>query len=150
MPWVDEVTEITCMALIFGQATFWRSRDRAAPAIGQPACALSRPTVASQQSPAIAPRSYVCQFPTSILGYACAKTPYTTILSLILLHVFPSLDTPLGQLRRQTTAKMISDNDLYTLAIFLGSAAMLLIIVYHFLEVNSTKKPAAGAKAKST
>ncbi|PQK14012.1 hypothetical protein BB8028_0004g09430 [Beauveria bassiana] len=45
---------------------------------------------------------------------------------------------------------MISDNDLYTLAIFLGSAAMLLIIVYHFLEVNSTKTPVTGAKVKST
>lgn len=32
---------------------------------------------------------------------------------------------------------MISDNDLYTLAIFLGSLAMLLIILYHFLEVNA-------------
>ena len=32
---------------------------------------------------------------------------------------------------------MISDDDLYRLAIFLGSAAMLLIILYHFLEVNS-------------
>ncbi len=45
---------------------------------------------------------------------------------------------------------MISDNDLYTLAIFLGSAAMILIIVYHFLEVNSTKKPVTAVKAKST
>jgi len=33
---------------------------------------------------------------------------------------------------------MISDNDLYSLAIFLGSAAMLLIILYHYLEVNAT------------
>lgn len=32
---------------------------------------------------------------------------------------------------------MISDNDLYRLAIFLGSAAMVLIILYHFVEVNS-------------
>ena len=32
---------------------------------------------------------------------------------------------------------MISDNDLYTLAIFLGSLSMLLIVLYHFLEVNS-------------
>lgn len=33
---------------------------------------------------------------------------------------------------------MISDNDLYTLAIFLGSLSMLLIVLYHFLEVNSS------------
>ncbi len=32
---------------------------------------------------------------------------------------------------------MISDDDLYTLAIFLGCLAMLLIVLYHFLEVNA-------------
>jgi len=32
---------------------------------------------------------------------------------------------------------MISDNELYTLSIFLGSCAMLLIVLYHFLEVNA-------------
>ena len=32
---------------------------------------------------------------------------------------------------------MISDEQLYTLAIFVGSAAMILIVVYHFLEVNA-------------
>ena len=36
---------------------------------------------------------------------------------------------------------MISDDDLYRLAIFLGSAAMLLIILYHFLEVNAVEEP---------
>ncbi|EUC31865.1 hypothetical protein COCVIDRAFT_91910 [Bipolaris victoriae FI3] len=50
---------------------------------------------------------------------------------------------------------MITDSQLYSLAIFLGSAAMLLIVVYHFLEVNSDdhkveEKPrAAGAKVKA-
>jgi oligosaccharyl transferase complex subunit OST4 len=50
---------------------------------------------------------------------------------------------------------MISDNQLYSLAIFLGSAAMILIVLYHFLEVNSeghvaAEKPkAAAAKIKS-
>jgi oligosaccharyl transferase complex subunit OST4 len=37
---------------------------------------------------------------------------------------------------------MISDDDLYRLAIFLGSAAMLLIILYHFLEINAVEEPA--------
>lgn len=37
---------------------------------------------------------------------------------------------------------MISDNDLYSLAIFLGSVSMLLIVVYHFLEVNKQDEPA--------
>ncbi|KAK5948455.1 hypothetical protein OHC33_010489 [Knufia fluminis] len=32
---------------------------------------------------------------------------------------------------------MISDSQLYTLALFLGSASMLLIVLYHFLEVNA-------------
>mgnify|MGYP001940501494 CR=1 FL=1 len=32
---------------------------------------------------------------------------------------------------------MISDAQLYSLAIFLGSAAMLMIILYHFLEINA-------------
>ena len=32
---------------------------------------------------------------------------------------------------------MISDAQLYSLAIFLGSAAMLMIVLYHFLEINS-------------
>ena len=35
---------------------------------------------------------------------------------------------------------MISDDELYSLAIFLGSASMLLIVVYHFLEVNTKDK----------
>lgn len=36
---------------------------------------------------------------------------------------------------------MISDNALYTLAILLGSISMLLIVFYHFLEINSTIDP---------
>ncbi|GAQ03038.1 hypothetical protein ALT_0359 [Aspergillus lentulus] len=32
---------------------------------------------------------------------------------------------------------MISDDDLYRLAIFLGSCAMMMIVLYHFLEVNA-------------
>jgi oligosaccharyl transferase complex subunit OST4 len=36
---------------------------------------------------------------------------------------------------------MISDDDLYRLAIFLGSAAMLLIVLYHFLEINAVEEP---------
>ncbi|KAJ0168131.1 hypothetical protein CTA2_9620 [Colletotrichum tanaceti] len=45
-------------------------------------------------------------------------------------------------------ATMISDNDLYRLAIFLGSAAMVLIIFYHFVEVN--KEEELPAKAVGT
>jgi dolichyl-diphosphooligosaccharide---protein glycosyltransferase subunit 4 len=42
---------------------------------------------------------------------------------------------------------MISDDELYRLAIFLGSAAMLLIILYHFLEINAVEDP-TDAKSK--
>ncbi|KAF2746500.1 hypothetical protein M011DRAFT_404506, partial [Sporormia fimetaria CBS 119925] len=44
---------------------------------------------------------------------------------------------------RLPTATMITDSQLYSLAIFLGSAAMLLIVLYHFLEVNSEDHVAA-------
>jgi hypothetical protein len=57
---------------------------------------------------------------------------------------------------------MISDGDLYRLAIFLGSCAMMMIVLYHFLDVNArddqeestdstSAKPArATVKATST
>ena len=41
---------------------------------------------------------------------------------------------------------MITDNDLYSLAIFLGSLAMLLIVLYHFLEVNAKDEDTDGEK----
>lgn len=44
---------------------------------------------------------------------------------------------------------MISDDDLYTLAIFLGSLAMLLIILYHFLEVNAIDETPAQPGGKT-
>ncbi len=44
---------------------------------------------------------------------------------------------------------MISDNDLYSLAVFLGSASMVLIVVYHYFEVNAADKlPEAAKKAQ--
>ncbi|KFY23659.1 hypothetical protein V491_02457 [Pseudogymnoascus sp. VKM F-3775] len=58
-------------------------------------------------------------------------------------------------------ANMISDDELYALAIFLGSAAMLMIVLYHFLEANSVEdvdaktgvpvaEATSGSKAKPT
>lgn len=32
---------------------------------------------------------------------------------------------------------MISDDDLYRLALFLGSCSMMMVVLYHFLEVNA-------------
>ncbi|PGH09729.1 hypothetical protein GX51_00409 [Blastomyces parvus] len=40
---------------------------------------------------------------------------------------------------------MISDAQLYQLAIFLGSCAMLLIVLYHYLEVNAKDLYAASS-----
>ena len=42
---------------------------------------------------------------------------------------------------------MITDDGLNSLAIFLGALAMLMIVLYHFLEVNAkedTPAPATG------
>ncbi|KAI0161557.1 Oligosaccaryltransferase-domain-containing protein [Xylariaceae sp. FL1272] len=44
------------------------------------------------------------------------------------------------------TDTMISDDDLYRLAIFLGSFAMVLIVLYHFFEVNSREDTIAAEK----
>ncbi|CAM1509156.1 Fc.00g028950.m01.CDS01 [Cosmosporella sp. VM-42] len=54
--------------------------------------------------------------------------------------------------RPEHYATMISDNDLYRLAIFLGSASMVLIVIYHFLEVNSVEeiKEIGSEKGAST
>jgi oligosaccharyl transferase complex subunit OST4 len=43
---------------------------------------------------------------------------------------------------------MISDSQLYSLALFLGAAAMLLIVVYHFLEVNAKEEPTPVTEKK--
>ena len=53
----------------------------------------------------------------------------------------------MSPIERASTFKMITDAQLYSLAIFLGSAAMLLIVLYHFLEVNS-EDHAAQEKSK--
>lgn len=45
---------------------------------------------------------------------------------------------------------MISDDDLYTLAIFLGSLAMLLIVLYHFLEVNAIDETPTQSEEKAS
>ena len=47
----------------------------------------------------------------------------------------------------RTTASMITARDLFSLAIFLGAASMILIVVYHFLEVNAVPEAAAAKKA---
>ncbi|OAX77870.1 hypothetical protein ACJ72_07827 [Emergomyces africanus] len=45
---------------------------------------------------------------------------------------------------------MISDDQLYQLAIFLGSCAMLLIVLYHYLEVNAKDSSSSASSISST
>ncbi|KAJ5297349.1 hypothetical protein N7508_007598 [Penicillium antarcticum] len=45
---------------------------------------------------------------------------------------------------------MISDDDLYRLAIFLGSCAMMMIVLYHFLDVNATEDEPTDAVNQKT
>lgn len=44
---------------------------------------------------------------------------------------------------------MISDGDLYRLAIFLGSCAMMMIVLYHFLDVNARDENETSDTAKA-
>jgi hypothetical protein len=44
---------------------------------------------------------------------------------------------------------MITDAQLYSLAIFLGAAAMLMIVFYHFLEVNAQDDPGLSSDLQS-
>jgi hypothetical protein len=44
---------------------------------------------------------------------------------------------------------MISDDDLYRLAIFLGSCAMMMIVLYHFLDVNAIEETADTVSPKA-
>ncbi|KAJ6183762.1 hypothetical protein N7519_005063 [Penicillium mononematosum] len=44
---------------------------------------------------------------------------------------------------------MISDDDLYRLAIFLGSCAMMMIVLYHFLDVNASEEEPESAESAS-
>ncbi|KAJ5690836.1 hypothetical protein N7462_005228 [Penicillium macrosclerotiorum] len=45
---------------------------------------------------------------------------------------------------------MISDGDLYRLAIFLGSCAMMMIVLYHFLDVNAREDQSPAPAGKPT
>ncbi|EDN04687.1 predicted protein [Histoplasma mississippiense (nom. inval.)] len=45
---------------------------------------------------------------------------------------------------------MISDEQLYQLAMFLGSCAMLLIVLYHYLEVNAKDSSATSSTSSQT
>ncbi|KAL4746929.1 hypothetical protein BDW72DRAFT_197231 [Aspergillus terricola var. indicus] len=44
---------------------------------------------------------------------------------------------------------MITDNDLHRLAVFLGSCAMMMIVLYHFLEVNAKEDEDATTPVKN-
>lgn len=73
---------------------------------------------------------------------SCLCSELTILQFLAPQHLFQSAE--------YRTATMISDDELYRLAIFLGSVAMVLIVLYHFFEVNSSNsalsEKAAAAK----
>ena len=70
-----------------------------------------------------------------------STTDRYTILAIQRTRNPSTLEPPTSLLRNPANepseAKMISDNSLYSLAIFLGSLAMMLIVLYHFLEINA-------------
>ncbi|EPE06265.1 hypothetical protein F503_02393 [Ophiostoma piceae UAMH 11346] len=55
----------------------------------------------------------------------------------VLLELADAFSSTLLDLPPYPVATMITDNQLYNLAVFLGISAMLLIVVYTFLEVNA-------------
>ncbi|KAM3463367.1 hypothetical protein NHJ6243_003401 [Beauveria neobassiana] len=139
------------MALTFGQATFWLAQQRPRRAGDWTASSCLVATHASKSAvPCQSSTKLRIPVPNFNAGLYLREHSIHYIIVVDPIARPPISRSSLRQLRPQTTARMISDNDLYTLAIFLGSAAMLLIIVYHFLEVNSTKTPVTGAKVKST
>ena len=60
------------------------------------------------------------------------------LLGALLRQTPPLRKTSTGnRLLPESRATMISDGDLYTLAIALGCVSAVLIVVYHFIEVNA-------------
>ncbi|KAL1792162.1 hypothetical protein ACET3X_009913 [Alternaria dauci] len=121
---------------------------------GGACCARASPTFAdipeASRWPSHAPRKSITAHPI--------QSRHSRLLSSSVAPRFPHSQrhTPLPSYhRRAVTLKMITDSQLYSLAIFLGSAAMLLIVLYHFLEVNSDdhkveeKPKAAAGKVKA-
>lgn len=43
---------------------------------------------------------------------------------------------------------MITDDELYRLAIFLGSCAMMMVVLYHFLDVNANEDETESENGK--
>ncbi|QRC99986.1 hypothetical protein JI435_069070, partial [Parastagonospora nodorum SN15] len=71
---------------------------------------------------------------TQLIPLLLSTKAFTSVPIQTPKHTYPG---------RAATPTMITDSQLYSLAIFLGSAAMLLIVLYHFLEVNSEEHAAA-------
>ncbi|KAF4435971.1 Oligosaccaryltransferase protein [Fusarium austroafricanum] len=76
------------------------------------------------------------------LSFSTRKTSFRNLQSL-------PRPTQLTCKTPRITTAMISDGDLYRLAIFFGTAAMALIVLYHFLEVNAVKEPNSKEAPKS-
>jgi oligosaccharyl transferase complex subunit OST4 len=51
----------------------------------------------------------------------------------------PAHSQPVGQRdkRQEAAIRMISDDELYRIAVFLGCSSMVLIVLYHFIDLNA-------------
>lgn len=48
-----------------------------------------------------------------------------------------------------SVATMISDGELYNIALLLGATSMVLIVVYHYVEVNAADRELLSEKSQS-
>ena len=89
---------------------------------------------------------------TSFTNHTVEQESETPTHQIQLLSSPPVVSSLLHQptINPRPNVTMISDDELYRLAIFLGSLAMLLIVLYHFLEINAKDdgKPNATAAQK--
>ncbi|SPN98521.1 uncharacterized protein DNG_01566 [Cephalotrichum gorgonifer] len=75
------------------------------------------------------------------------QVPTPSARSHLFHHLRPEPGESHDTLLHINTGTMISDSDLYSIAIFLGCASALLIVVYHFIEVNGPKTLSGKAAA---
>lgn len=78
-------------------------------------------------------------------------TPHIPICRRVLLPVrrlqVPS--SPSFPVLLPAALAMISDNQLYFITVFLGGAAMLLILVYHYLELSAEDSTPSKEKVRA-
>lgn len=71
--------------------------------------------------------------------WSCSRANSEEALGPILSYsIYTELDPENHGLPHRADT-MISDADLYSIAIFLGCASVIFIVLYHFIEVNASK-----------